>query len=185
MALADALALVLDGLADLVAARFRILGPITNLLHRRIRRACERVRLLLLMAAQGRAPRTHPPRPGRPSGPPPAPFPRKPLWLLVALGPHAYHAAGRACGLRHILSRPETETLLRALPPATRLALARALRPVGRMIGLDVPPLLTRAGPPRPPYRRPPQPPAPPREPMRPLPAYVRDAVRFWKPIWG
>ena len=49
----------------------------------------------------------------------------------------------------------------------------------------QVPDLLTPFGPPRPPRRRPPKPPRPPREPLRPLPAYIREAVRVWKPIYG
>lgn len=187
--LAAAFANILCELAFLLAARARELAGFALLLQARVTRTSHRLAAILALAARGRAPRVRRHRPGRPSGPRPVPAPRRRQWLIETLG---YQAAAHASQLRHLLEAPDTRAALAAAPPATRLAAARALRPLCHLLGVDLPPVLERAGPPPPPRRRRPRPRMPraagPRLTRdgllptdRPLPDYVRAAVRAWK----
>ncbi len=168
---AGRLAGILARLADLVAARFRILGPVTNPLWGRISRASWRLGILLAHFAAGRRPRAHVPRPGRKSAPPAtrplaARLPTRRAWLAETLG---YEAAIFASGLRHLFNDPAAAA---ALVEAARAwpGIARTLRPLCRMLGVVLPPFLQPpARPPRPRPAKPERPrPAPP-PPMRPI----------------
>ncbi len=65
--------------------------------------------------------------------------------------------------LRHFLAQPDTIATLAALPAHARRTIGRVLRSPCRLVGAELPPVLSPAGPPRPPRlrARPPQPGAP------------------------
>jgi len=74
-----------------------------------------------------------------------------------------HHAAAYGSQLNHLLHQPETIALLRAAPARTRMAAARAVRPILHMFAWNLPDVLQHAGPPRPRRQRaPPPPPLPP-----------------------
>ena len=127
---------ILGPLLLLIAAQFRRLGPHYLTLWNRISRARQRLARLLAQLAAGTLapPRTRPSQAGRPGGPPAAPLPRGHAWVIAMLG---YHAAGRASQLNTLLSDPATAAILAAAPGA-----ARTLRPLCRMLGIDLPPYL-------------------------------------------
>ncbi|MCC7283005.1 MAG: hypothetical protein IT556_11525, partial [Acetobacteraceae bacterium] len=82
-----------------------------------------------------------------------------------------------------LLATPEATEFLTAVPQAGRI-----LRPLCRMLGLTPPACLRLPERPRPPHQKPraePRAAPPPHPPARPLPAYVRAAVRAWKPKFG
>jgi len=64
-------------------------------------------------------------------------------WLIKALG---WEAVGFGSQLRTLLAEPEMAALLAALPRAQRV-----LRPLGRMLGVEVGPVVVRVHKPRPP----------------------------------
>lgn len=154
-ALGGAVAAILAAFARFVFARFHVIGtPAGIALHRRITRAYKRLQHILALAAQGREPRIHAPRPNRPRATPrPKPvLPRRRGWGCDMFGHH-----GNAYGsqLNHLLTQPETIALLRAAPARTRIAAARAVRPILHMFAWPMPDVLQHAGPPRPRRRRP------------------------------
>jgi HAMP domain-containing protein len=155
------LAGILAGLAAVVAAHFRTLGPLTLPLWTRISRASRRLVRLMAHVEQGRLPRRDPRRNRqRQRKPPPAgpAVPHAHLWLIKTLG---YQAAGCAWQLRHLLELPESRALLEAAP-----TMARTLRPLCRLLGVDLP------GPPKPaPAPQAPSPETPPADPPPPAPA--------------
>ena len=169
--LACRLSAILAALALLIAAQFRILGPVTVPLHARINRAARRLARLLVRLAAGRLPRPHVARPGRPGGPPSFQFSRRPAWLVEVLG---YPAAGYASQLQALLHNPATQAALAAAPPSVCAAAARTLRPLCRLLGVTLPPTLQpppaptpnpspgiargTPSPPQPAYRLPPRP---------------------------
>jgi hypothetical protein len=167
---------------------FARLGRFAFPLQCRIMRANERLASLLRRIAEGtfRAPRaraaTIPPR----KGGKPAPYlPRRIGWLGIAAG---FQMRNVASQLQSLLAAPQTLATIAEAPPQARLAVARALKTPCRLLGVDLPAILTPAGPPKPP--RPPRPRAPrpaaaPLPPLRPLQSYVRAAVRAWKPRYG
>lgn len=130
-------------------------------------------------------PKPRPPRPGRATRPatPRLPTPRLPTrraWIVASVG---HHAAGHASQLETLLATPEATEFLTAVPQAGRI-----LRPLCRMLGLTPPACLRLPERPRPPHQKPraePRAAPPPHPPARPLPAYVRAAVRAWKPKFG
>ena len=71
----------------------------------------------------------------------------------------------------------------RQYPPSALNAIARTLRPLCRLLGVDLPAALRPPAPkPRPPRQKPPEPPPPTAgTPDRPLPRHIRLAVRAWK----
>ncbi len=200
-ALARRLELTLTSLLDHVAAQFRVLFPRTNTIWAHIARTRARLLAILALLAAGRSPRIYARTRRLPASPAPhlapqnqpaipprpraLPLPRRLGWLA-----HTADFQVRNCAsqLRALLDEPETQALLATAPPGARIALAHALRPLCRLLGVDLPPCLERAGPPPPPRRRRrpqapiPAPPVPAEPPFRPLPAYVRATVRAWKP---
>ncbi len=142
--LARRIDILLSALAVLVAARFRVLGILTVPLWRHVMRANTRLTRLLGQLAEGRLPRRRQ-RPPTPCPPlavtaPPTTTPARPRlparrgWVVRILG---WEASGLAAPLRDLLGRPETLALLATAPTA-----ARTLRPLCRMLGVDLPPQL-------------------------------------------
>ena len=178
-ALAHAVTVILQTFAQFVFARFHVIGtPTGAALHRRITRAYQRLQHILALAAQGREPRQYTPRPSQPrtTKRPKSVLPRRRGWGADLLGHH-----GNAYGsqLHHLLTQPETIALLRAAPARTRIAAARAVRPILHMFAWPMPDVLQQAGPPRPRRRRPPAP--------RPIPQthggkYPRFNLRTYSP---
>ena len=193
---------ILALLMSVVAAHFRILGPLTLPLWTRISRTRQVFARLLALLAAGSTPR----RPGsrtwrRPPDAAPAPpigagpvprLSRRFAWIVARIG---YRAAGQAGQLDYLLQQPGVAAILAASPGT-----ARALRPLCRILGITLPPALClpprpprpkprpamRHSPPPPPLGAPPlgAPPLgapPPGTPDRPLPSYIRAAVRAWK----
>jgi len=166
--LARRLDILLSALALLVAARFRVLGVLSNPLWTRVTRANARLTRLLGQLAAGCLPRRRQrlPRPQSRdvTAPMPPRLPRGRAWIVRMLG---YEAVGHAAQLESLLRNPATVALLAAAPTA-----ARTLRPLCRMLGVELPPELQL--PPRPPRPRPnrdkpARPAAPPHPPMRPI----------------
>jgi hypothetical protein len=150
-------------------------GPLFQLLWNRVGRAARLVGRLHALWQQGRLPRPRPSRAGRrttvpaPSRPE---FPRRRAWL-VDLGGH--HAAGSGSQLQYFLQRPDAAEFLAAVPQA-----GRHLRPLCRMLGVDLPPVLQL--PPRAPRKPRPRTLLPSPPPLdRPLPRYVLAAARAWR----
>ena len=160
-------------------------GPLFILLWNRVGRAARLVARLHALWQQGILHRPRPSRAGRPSTPPAVPpaipplrIPRRRAWL-IALGGH--HAAISGSQLQHFLQRPDAAEFLAAVPRA-----GRHLRPICRMLGVDLPPCLQL--PPRAPRApRKPRPRNPhslrsvpsPNDP--PMPRYVLAAARAWR----
>lgn len=200
-ALSDALTLILENFARFIFGRHHVIGaPVATPLHRRIVGAYRRLQRLLALAAQGREPRRYAPRsrpapshPARTRSATAAPLPRRRGWGCDLLG---YQGNAYGSQLYNLLIRPETTALLRAAPGRTRLAAARAVRPILHMFAWPMPDVLQQAGPPPPPRkrsrpasrlrwpggkRRPfthPYPMLPEDKPLRP---YVVHAARAWK----
>ena len=162
--LATQLESILFPLMLMIAAQFRILGVLTNPVWTRISRARRRLSVLLAHLAAGRAPRLRAPRPRppRPAAIPAedrrTPPPRTPLgptgklFLVKRLG---YHAAGFGSQLQHLLHRPGMAETLAASHGALR-----TLRPICRILGVDLPVLLRLPSPPPRPARLKPAKPA-------------------------
>ena len=198
--IAARVALILRGLATLVAARpFRRPNfvPQINSLWSLLMRAAGRIELLMANLAAGRlrksGPRANPnpspdPTPRPPcTTPPPHRLPSEKAWLLREL---LHEAAYFRAHLETLFAEPGIADLLATAPQA-----ARILRPICRMLGLDLGPGLSPAvaRPPRTRRRPAPAPPAgqgpplnpPPRNP-HPLdpPSPDRRALRqlqFWR----
>ena len=149
-ALAHAAAVILTAFAQFVFARFHVIGTEHGIaLHRRITRAYKRLQHILALAAQGREPRQYTPRPTRAQTTkrPKSLLPRRRGWGGAMFG---HHAVAYGSQLNHLLNQPETIALLRAAPARTRIAAARAVRPILHMFAWDLPDVLQRPGPPRP-----------------------------------
>jgi len=162
----------------LMAARFALLGPLLMPVWTRVSRTRQRLLRLLTRIAAGHLPRP-PRRPGaapRPSGAP-APFPnRRHGWLAIMLD---HNARGYASQLNHLLHTPGVADIIAASPGAVR-----TLRPLCRMLGVDLPAVLRPpARPPAPPRQRPPRPAVapPPDPPDRPIPRNILAAARYWQ----
>ena len=172
---------ILASVLLLIAAQFRILGIITVPLWNRISRSRQRLARLLAHIAAGRLPRIRPlgirPRSDaprtEPNGAPAMPIPRRLLWLVIKLG---YHAAGYGSQLNHLLQTPGVAETLAASPGALR-----TLRPICRMLGVDLPAALQLPPRPKKPRSRIPHPkkphpaksaPEPPAHPMRAEPGW-------------
>jgi hypothetical protein len=131
--------------------------PPLLLVHAWLGRLVQRFAALVARAEAGTL---RPPRRGRhrspAENPPVKPRPRWPqnfAWLIKML---PYQAACFGSQLQHQFSQPEMVALLEAAPQAGRL-----LRPLCRMLAIDLPPALRL--PPRPPRPRKPKPPKQPR----------------------
>ncbi len=152
---------ILRAVSDLIFDRQHILGDLSRIVFNRISAANVRLVALFTALAAGRVPMPRAPRPGRNSGKPVPYLPRRRAWLVETFG---YHAAGYASQLQYLLDDPETRATLAAAPPAALAAAGRNLRPLCRLLGVTLPPLLQL--PPRPV-----QVPAPPPRPKPPRPA--------------
>ena len=171
---------ILNSILLLIAASFRILGARTVPLWNRVSRTRQRLIRLLAHLAAGRLPRPHIPRAptalphaARERDPltalPPPRLPRANLLLIKLLG---YHAAGYASQLQHLLDQPGMAAALAAAPGA-----ARTLRPLCRILGVNLPAILRL--PPRPPRQRPAKPARPKPLPLPPLlPLYPQRKPR-------
>ncbi len=124
-------------------ARFSV--PVWN----RVSRTRQRLARLLALLAAGRLPRPSRPRPDgvapRKGGPPAPYIPRRRAWLVAIIG---YRAAWGMANLDALLRDPITQALLAASPPEARKSLGRTLRPLCRLLGVDLPQELS--APPRP-----------------------------------
>ncbi|MCC6719086.1 MAG: hypothetical protein IT555_14485 [Acetobacteraceae bacterium] len=193
-AIAARLDAILASLLVVIGHGWGVLGLFAQPLVTRIGRARQRLARLLTSLAAGQAPRRHAPGPSRTGATPPIQLPRRRAWLVATLG---YQAAAFASQLQHLLADPATQAAL-AEAAAAAPAITRTLRPLCRLLGVDLPPALRL--PPRPPRPRsakpprpkppPPKPPPPKPPPMRPLypqsrprpmpflrpPAKIRDA---------
>jgi len=172
---------ILFSFLALIAARFVLLGPLLTPVWTRVSRTRQRLLRLLARIAAG-----HLPRPPRPPGAPPRgsgtsiPFPnRRHGWLAMMLD---HNARNYASQLSHLLHTPGVAEIIAASPGA-----ARTLRPLCRMLGVDLP--LPLRPPPRPPAPQrpppavaaPPPPPAPSGTPERPIPRNILAAARYWR----
>ncbi len=183
--LAAHLTQIVATLRDIIAAhahtevrRDAARAPFFVRLWNRVGRAARHVVRLHALWEQGKLPHPRPSRAGMPRAlraTPHAPFPRRHGWFTALAG---YPAGGSASHLRHFLQRPDMPAFLLAVPQA-----GRHLRPLCRMLGVDLPPILQL--PPRPPRPAKPSPaafrPGPPGTPDRPLPREVRAAARAWR----
>jgi hypothetical protein len=171
----------------LFAARFRILGVLTNPVWTHFHVARERLARLLGHLAAGRLPRRRPQpvanQPAPPRTPPLRPRLRVPSrrrgWLGFLLD---YNVRSAAMQIGALLRQPGVPETLARSP-----GIARTLRPLCHMLGVELPPALRLPPrPPRPSPDRPPratpqhQPAAPPPPPGPPLQRYVQDAARAW-----
>jgi len=193
LALVHAFTLILETFGRFVVSRFHVIGDATgSALNRRVVRAYRRLQHILALAATGKEPRQYAPRATHTrKTPAPRKLPRKFGWGCDMLGHH-----GNAYGsqLHHLLTQPDTIALLRAAPARTRMAVARAVRPILHMFAWPMPDVLQQAGPPRPRRKRPvtpkprwprglkrpathPYPMLPEDTPLRP---WVRRTARAW-----
>ena len=146
LAVAARLALILAGLAALIARAFlrnpRRVSLILPLWNRLTRAAARFTRLATRLEA-GQTPR--PARPGTHSGPAPVNLPTAHGWLVADL---RHEAVAYSNYLEAFLADPQTAALLAASPAA-----ARILRPLRHMLGL--PADRPKARPPAPPVPAP------------------------------
>ena len=152
--------IILTALRQLISTNWPIIGALYLPLHARLVRGHRRLARLFTRLATGQYPAPRAKRPNRASGPRGVYIPRAKSWLIIKFG---YHAAGRASQLNHLLHAPETLALLAAAPPHAQAEAARILRPLCRMLGIPLPPMLQP--PPRPPAPPKPKPTKPPRPP--------------------
>ena len=145
-------AVILKGLIDLIARRFRcdprfaaLIVPLCTRLTHAIRRA---ERLMALLAAGG-LPKPRYPHPGGAHGKRILPTGR--LWLIRVLG---YEAAGYVSQLNALFTEQAAIALCAEIPAASRLVLS-----VGRLVGAPSCAPAPRIRPPRQPKPRPPPPP--------------------------
>jgi hypothetical protein len=110
-------------------------GPLIIRILNRLREIKQRfARVAARLAAGHCSPRkSGGPRPGRPPGRPNR-LPTSVAWLIKLVP----EAAASASQLRTLLADPEMAALLAAAP----VPMARTLRPLCRMLGVDVPPML-------------------------------------------
>ena len=149
---------ILYSVTQLIFARTHLFAALAIPLHNRIAGASRRLATILARLADGTfRHRPHTRKPGTKGSAPPIYIPRRRAWLIEKLG---YHMAAYTSHLEHLLRDPETQTLLATAPPEALKSLGRTLRPIARLLGVDLPPEL----------RLPPRPPKP-IKPPRPKPA--------------
>ncbi len=133
----ERLAGILTNLLALVMQQILVLGAFTMPVHARIARARQRLTRLLANLAAGRLPRQRAHRPGQKGGPKPAlDIPRSQAWLVGRIG---YRAAGYRQQIDYLLHEPETRALLAAAPPEALKSLGRLLRPLCRLLAVELP----------------------------------------------
>lgn len=179
--LGQAFAAILSGMRALLAnhaPRQHHASGLVALVYTRITRMVVRLDALALRWRAGTLPGPRP-RPGHPRQAAPAPLrvSRRRFWLIHIAQPTAQSISR----VENFLANPEARTLVEAAPQAGRI-----LRPLCHALGIQAPEWLRLPERP-PPVRKPrPRPVAPaPGTPDRPLPAYIRAAVRAWKPKYG
>ena len=167
--LAGRLAAIIIPLLRLISAAVPVLGVFYLPLHARITGAHRRFAALLARLAAGQFPRPHVAKPGTKGGPQAAYIPLRRAWIVVKLG---HHAAGYASQLQLLLNDPATLALLAAAPPAAQSSAGqssagRILRPLARLLGVDLSAILQ--APPKPPGPKPAKPVRPRLPPLLPL----------------
>ena len=131
---------ILAAVTRLIFARTHIFAALGAPLHNRIAGASRRLATILAHLAAGTfRHRPHTQKPGKKGGPPPIYIPHRRAWLVEKLG---YHMAAYTSHLEHLLRDPETQTLLATAPPEALKSLGRTLRPIARLLGVDLPPAL-------------------------------------------
>ena len=130
-------AIIVGNLLPLIMQQILVLGAYTIPVWARISRARQRLTRLLANFAAGRLPRPHIPNPGKKGGPKPALYiPKSRAWLVARIG---YRAAGFGAQIDYLLCEPATQALLATAPPEFLKSLGRTLRPLCRLLGVDVP----------------------------------------------
>ncbi len=185
-ALCQGLAAALSGLRATVAnhiARAWHLEPLLALIYHRLTRMALRLDRLTQRWQAGTLPKPRAPQtrsaPTRPDSPKPKPsaVPKSHFWLVRLVQPTAHYIVP----VENFLANPETRALVEAAPQAGRI-----LRPLCRALGITPPEWLRLPARPVTPRKSRAKPPRPePATPYRPLPAYIRAAVRAWKPKYG
>ena len=130
-------AIIVGNLLPLIMQQILVLGAYTIPVWARISRARQRLTRLLANFAAGRLPRPHTPQPGKKGGPPPALYiPQSYAWLVARIG---YRAAGFGAKIDYLLREPETQALLATAPPEFLKSFGRTLRPLCRLLAVDLP----------------------------------------------
>ena len=144
-------AILVLNLLPLIMQQILVLGAYTLPVWARISRARQRLTRLLANFAAGRLPRPHIPNPGKKGGPKPALYiPQSHAWLIARIG---YRAAGYGAQIDYLLREPATQALLATAPPEILKSLGRSLRPLCRILAVDLPKELLLS--PRPPQTKP------------------------------
>jgi len=178
MAFAQALTAVIHTLFTYIFQRLHALGPLGNPVLRRISRANRLIQTTMTQLAAGtwKAPRQRAARANKQSAPNAEPKPKRPYipqtkgWLGTTYG---YLIRGYFAQVEHILTRPETQTLLATLPPEALRSLGRHARPLCRLLFIDPPPAL----------RLPPRAPKPgEKKPRKPRPRKLRWRTPYLPP---
>ena len=185
-ALCQGVAAALSGLRATVAnhiARAWHLEPLLALIYHRLTRMALRLDRLTQRWQAGTLPKPRAPQtrsaPTRPDSPKTKPIavPKSHFWLVRLVQPTAQYIVP----VEIFLANPETRALVEAAPQAGRI-----LRPLCRALGITPPEWLRLPARPVTPRKSRAKPPRPePATPYRPLPAYIRAAVRAWKPKYG
>jgi hypothetical protein len=151
------LATILTDLRAVLAARAakdRALSALLALVWTRLYRMATRFERLVARWRAGTLPSPRPSRAGQPRKHTPKPnFPSAPAWLVARVG---YTAAAYGSQLQHALTDPEFADFLATVPQAGRI-----LRPLCRMLGVELPAPLRREPRPRPARPKPPPKPQP------------------------
>ena len=176
--LAARITLVLGALKRLVFGHLPLFGELGPPLHNRIASVVRRVTALLARLAAGQPSRPRAPRPGRKPGKPPIRFSRRRAWIVHRMG---HHAAAYASQLQHLLHEPATAALLAQADPRSLAGIARTLRPLCHMLGVQLPHSLQP--PPAPRRIKPPRPPRPAPPKLR-SPLYPRRFARDMPPLY-
>jgi len=143
-AFAEALAQVVGTLLMYIFHRLHALAPIGPAVYDRITRPHQRIQRLMAKLATGtwRAPKPRAPRARKTPEPTAEPRPKKPYipksygWLGSKYG---YFIRGYFAQVEHILTRPETQSLLADLPPEALKSLGRNVRPLCRLFAITPP----------------------------------------------
>ena len=130
-------AIIVGNLLPLIMQQILVLGAYTIPVWARISRARQRLTRLLANFAAGRLPRPHIPNPGKKGGPKPALYiPKSRAWLVARIG---YRAAGFGAQIDYLLCEPATQALLATAPPEFLKSFGRTLRPLCRLLAVDLP----------------------------------------------
>jgi len=144
-AFAEALAQVVGTLLMYIFQRLHALAPIGTEVYRRITRPHQRIQRLMAALAKGtwKAPKPRKPR-AKKTPEPTTDTPRpKRVYVPEAHGwlgsKYGYFIRGYFAQVEHILTRPETQSLLADLPPEALKTLGRNVRPLCRLFAIQPP----------------------------------------------